>query len=123
MKPGEFLPFNEIPAAAEHLAKSVKDLDRAAFIALAEAYMKAAARHATLLSEGPQLVGDVLPPQMKQNLFAQLCIVFCRRLQRAKGGGAVVVPVAEVDDTGGWILNLELEQGHARFKFKAERKA
>lgn len=47
----------------------------------------------------------------------QLLIVFVRRL-----GGDITVPVAEVDDTGGLVMRMDVDQVEKTFRFVIERK-
>lgn len=50
-------------------------------------------------------------------LKEQLLIVFVRRL-----GGDITVPVSEVDDTGGLVMRMDVDQTNRAFRFVIERK-
>jgi hypothetical protein len=48
----------------------------------------------------------------------QMLIVLVNRL-----GGEVEIPVAEVDATGGWMLDVSIDQAARTFTFKTTRKS
>lgn len=54
-------------------------------------------------------------------LQAMMPQVFLALVKRA--GGSLTVPVAEIDDTGGWLLSLEFDQCEKTFTFVASRKS
>lgn len=65
-----------------------------------------------------QLQAQAVDPFRRQLLDAlkgQLLIVMVNRL-----GGRVELPVAEIDATGGWVLNMAVDGGV--FTFTTERK-
>ena len=48
----------------------------------------------------------------------QLLIVLVNRL-----GGSIEIPVADIDATGGWVLEMALDRGSRTFSFNAVRKS
>lgn len=66
----------------------------------------------------PIFGSDDLPPEAREALrrmIGQLPIVFALR-----AGGELRIPVAEIDATGGWILDIEV--AGRDFIFKARKK-
>ena len=51
------------------------------------------------------------------DLKDQLLIVFIKRL-----GGKAKVPVREIDDTGGWVMSLCLDEAMDAFIFETSKK-
>ena len=56
--------------------------------------------------------------QMLDAMKGQLLVVLVNRL-----GGAVDIPVSEVDATGGWMMHMEVDQARGVFQFKTSRKS
>ena len=56
--------------------------------------------------------------QMLEVMKGQLLLVFVNRL-----GGRIEIPVSEVDATGGWLLNMAVDQDRGVFTFETRRKS
>lgn len=67
---------------------------------------------------------DPLTRKMVDRMKEQLLIVFMRRIMRTRGRdtGELLVPVREVDETGGYIFTLEVDENSQRFKFVLNKK-
>lgn len=61
--------------------------------------------------------GATIHADVIDNLKDQLLLVLIERL-----GGDITIPVAEVDNTGGKLLNMSLDQDKREFHFTLGRK-
>ena len=61
---------------------------------------------------------DAVQSKVLKEMLPQLVLALVKR----EKGGRLEIPIAEIDDTGGYIMTMELDQEQRKFIFKVEKK-